>query len=164
MQLYLVRHAEAEETPPKGGDAERRLTPEGRREFSRVVIGLRRLEPELTRILTSPLVRACQTAEILQEQLPGPAPEELPLLAPGGSLERLLFHLREAGEAVALVGHEPGLGRLICLAVAGRAGAGTPLRKGGIARIDFEDTPKPGGGRLIWLLTPRLLRRIGRAS
>jgi phosphohistidine phosphatase len=164
MQLYLVRHAEAEELPARGGDAARRLTADGRREFSRVVIGLRRLEPELTRILTSPLVRARQTAEILQEQLPGPAPEDWVLLAPGGAPERLLLQLRDAGETVALVGHEPGLGRLLSLAVAGRAGDGTPMRKGGVARIDFDATPKPGAGRLVWMLTPKLLRRIGRAS
>jgi phosphohistidine phosphatase len=164
MQLYLVRHGEAEASPPKGGDAERRLTAAGRHDFARVVAGLRRLEPELTRILTSPLVRARQTAEILREQLPGPAPEEWPLLAPGGALERLLAQLRDAGEAVALVGHEPGLGRLLSLAVAGRQGDGTPLRKGGVARIEFDGPPKPGSGRLIWLMTPRLLRRVGRAS
>jgi phosphohistidine phosphatase len=164
MELYLIRHAEAEDSPPKGGDAERRLTPAGRHDFARVVAGLRKLDPELTRILTSPLIRARQTAEILQEQLPGPRPEEWALLAPGGSLERLLQQLREAGDSVALVGHEPGLGRLVSLAVGGRAGDGTPLRKGGVARISFDSAPKPGGGRLLWFLAPRLLRRIGRAT
>ncbi len=165
MQLYVVRHAEAEDAAPRGGgDAARRLTSDGRRDFSRVVCGLAALEPELTRILTSPLVRARETAEILHEQLPGPAPEEWPLLAPGGSLERLLLQLRGAGDAVAVVGHEPGLGRLVSLAVAGCAGDGTPLRKGGVVRIDFDGTPKPGAGRLVWMMTPKLLRRVGRAG
>jgi len=164
MELYLIRHAEAEDAPPSGGDAERRLTPEGRHDFARVVAGLRKLEPEFTRILTSPLVRARQTAEILQEQLPGPRPEEWALLAPGGSFDRLLQELRDAGDCVALVGHEPGLGRFISLCVSGRAGDGTPLRKGGVARISFDGPPKLGAGRLVWFLAPKLLRRIGRAS
>ena len=84
--------------------------------------------------------------------------------APGRPvLDGVTFSVRE-GETVALVGHEPGLGRLLSLAVAGRAGDGTPMRKGGVARIDFDATPKPGAGRLVWMLTPKLLRRIGRAS
>jgi phosphohistidine phosphatase len=165
VDVYLVRHGVAEDAPPRGGDAERRLTTEGRREFARSVVGLRRLDVALTRILTSPLVRARQTAEILQEQLPGPSPEEWLLLAPGGSPDRLLASLRGAeGDAVALVGHEPCLGRLLSLAICGRPGEGTPLRKGGVARIEFDEAPKPGGGRLVWMMTPKLLRRLGRAG
>jgi phosphohistidine phosphatase len=160
VRLYLVRHAEAEDVPPTGGDAERRLTSGGRHDFARCVEGLRRQALELSRILTSPLVRARQTAEILRDGLAGPEPEAWPLLAPGSSLERLLGQLREAGDAVALVGHEPGLGRLVTLAVCGRAVAGAPLRKGGIARIDFDAAPAPGAGTLVWLLTPKLLRRL----
>jgi phosphohistidine phosphatase len=164
VDVYLVRHAVAEENPPQGGDAERRLTGEGRREFARSVVGLRRLDVELARILTSPLVRARQTAEILQEQLPGPSPEDWQLLAPGAPLDRLLAALKGAGEAVALVGHEPGLGRLLSLAISGRPGEGTPLRKGGVARIQFDAAPKPGAARLVWMMTPKLLRRLGRAG
>ena len=162
MDVYLVRHAAAEEQAQRGGDAGRRLTPEGRRDFARGATGFARLEPELTRILTSPLTRARETAEILREQLGGPEPEEWPLLAPGAALERLLTGLRGAGASVALVGHEPCLGRLLSLAVSGKAGQGTPLRKGGIARLSFDGPPRPGGATLLWLLTPRLLRRLGR--
>lgn len=164
VELYLVRHAIAEDTAPGGGDAGRRLTAEGRREFARSVGGLQRLAPELTRILCSPLVRARETAEILHEMLPGPAPEEWTLLSPGGALERILTELRNGGEAVALVGHEPGLGRLLSLAVSGKAGDGTPMRKGGVARIDFHGAPKPGTGSLAWLLTPKILRRLARSG
>lgn len=160
MELYLVRHAVAEERAPRGGDAERRLTAAGRKDFVRVVAGFSRLEPDLTRILTSPLVRARETAEILHDELPGPTPEEWSLLSPGSSLDRLLASLRNAGESIALVGHEPGLGRLLSLSVTGHAGDGTPLRKGGIARIAWDDRPKAGAGRLAWVLSPKLLRRL----
>lgn len=161
MDLLLVRHATAEDGRPGRSDADRRLTAEGRREFLRALAGLRRLDPEPTRILTSPLVRARETAELLAEQVAGPEPEEWPLLAPGGSLEGILRDLRGAGETVVLVGHEPGLGRLVSLCLAGAAGDNTPLKKGGMARIRFDGAPRPGRGRLVWLLTPGLLRRIG---
>ncbi len=162
MELFVVRHGEAEDEAPHGGDAARRLTDEGRRKFAEGVAGLAALGVELDRILTSPLTRARQTAEILSRELRGPEPEEQPLLAPGGSLERLLAAAGAAGESVAVVGHEPGLGRLVSLAVTGRTGDGTPLRKGGVALVSFAGDAHPGRGRLVWLATPKLLRRLGR--
>ncbi len=164
MRLYLVRHGEAEEVAREGGDAGRRLTPEGRRELGEGVAGLSRLGTELTQILTSPLARARQTAQILHTDLRGPEPEVWGLLAPGADLDGVLAQLDASQEAVALVGHEPCLGRLVSLAVTGREADGTPLRKGGVACIDFQGTPRPGAGRLVWLLTPKLLRRIGRGG
>lgn len=164
MRLYLIRHGESEEVAREGGDAGRRLTHEGRRDFAEEVAGLARLGVSLTQILTSPLVRARQTAEILHGELPGPAPEAWPMLAPGADLEAVLDRLDPSEEAVALVGHEPCLGRLVSLAIAGRESDGTPLRKGGVARIDFAGRPRPGAGRLAWLATPKLLRRIGRGG
>lgn len=165
MHLYLVRHGEAEDVAPRGGgDAARRLTSEGRRAFSRLVRGLAELDLGLTRILTSPYVRARETAEILHAQLPGPVPEEWALLVPDGAPERLLHQLHGAGDAVALVGHEPVLGWLLSLAVAGRASSGTSLRKGAVAHVEFAGAPKPGGGQLAWMVTPKLVRRLGRAE
>lgn len=162
MDVHVVRHGEAEPAAARGGDAARRLTREGQREFARAARGLALLDPEIDRILSSPLVRARETAEILREALGGPEPEACSWLAPGTAPERVLSALRGAGGSVALVGHEPGLGRLVSLAVSGRAGAGTPLRKGGVARLRFEGEPRAGEGRLVWLLTPRILRRLGR--
>ncbi len=164
MELYLVRHAAAEERLAGRPDAERRLTSEGREEFGAGVRGLRALGLRPDRLLTSPLVRARETARLLAAGLDGPEPEIEEALSPGGSGEELLGSLRGAGERVFLVGHEPDLGRLLLLAVAGRPGDGAPLKKGGAARIDFEGAPRPGAGELHWLLTPRQLRRLGRAG
>jgi phosphohistidine phosphatase len=164
VELYLVRHAAAEERQAGRPDAERRLTAEGREDFSAGVRGLRALGLSPDRLLTSPLVRAHETARLLAAGLDSPGPEIERALAPGGSGEELLAALRGVGERVVLVGHEPDLGRLLLLAVAGRAGEGAPLKKGGAARIDFEGTPRPGAGELHWLLTPRQLRRLGRAG
>ena len=163
VELYLVRHAAAEERLGGRPDAERRLTAAGREDFAAGVRGLRALGLRPDRLLTSPLVRARETAGLLAAGLDGPEPELESALAPGGSAEELLESLRGAGERVALVGHQPDLGRLLLLAVAGRAGDGAPLKKGGAARVDFEGAPRPGAGALHWLLTPRQLRWLGRA-
>lgn len=164
MEIYLVRHAAAEERLASRPDAERRLTAEGREDFAAGVRGLRALGLRPDRLLTSPLVRARETARILAAGLEAPEPEPERELGPGGSAEDLLASLRGAGEQVVLVGHQPDLGRLLLLAVTGRAGDGAPLKKGGVARLDFAGAPRPGAGVLHWLLTPKQLRRLGRSE
>ena len=115
-------------------------------------------------ILTSDLVRARQTAEILAAELDGTAVEVLSELAPGGSQRRLIHHLAngKSGECVALVGHEPDLGKLAGTLVLG-ASASIPLKKAGACSITVLGPVEPGMGRLDWLLPPRLLRRTARA-
>jgi len=156
-----VRHGVAEDVGPDGTDASRRLSEEGRRSFGRAARGLARLEPALEGIRTSPLVRARETAGLLADALGAPGPEVWPLLAPGGDLEELLDGVSDLAGPVALVGHEPGLGHLLSLCVAGRPGDTTPLRKGGVARLRFRGDVRPGEGRLVYLLTPRVLRGLG---
>ncbi|HKE11212.1 MAG TPA: histidine phosphatase family protein, partial [Myxococcota bacterium] len=87
MKVYVVRHGEAEEHRPGRRDEERELTRQGKAEFEQVVAGLAALGVRLDAILTSPLIRARQTAEILARALPGPAPVASDALAPGGSFE-----------------------------------------------------------------------------
>lgn len=159
MRLYLVRHGKAEDVGPDGGDASRRLTDDGRRDFRRGAEGFASLGVRLDRILTSPLARARETAEILANVLDGPEPERLDALAFGDEAE-ILGAVARAGDEVALVGHEPTLGRLVSLAVFGRTGGGTPLRKGGIACIELARSVSPGRGVLAWMLAPRQLRRL----
>ena len=163
MKVYVVRHAEAEEQHSGGGDAERELTREGRAQFEQAVGGLAALGIGLDKILTSPLVRARQTAEILARILPGPKPVEIEALAPGGRFEAVFRALRDpdTGREVALVGHEPALGAFLSLATTGIASDGTPLKKGGIACLKFPGEPRPKGATLAWLLTPKQLRLLG---
>ncbi len=160
MKVYVVRHGEAEEQRPGRPDAERELTREGRAQFEGVVAGLAVLGIELDRILTSPLIRARETAEILARTLPGPNPVEIEALAPGGRFEAVFHALREPAQAVALVGHEPALGALVSLATTGIPSDAMPLKKGGVACLKFAGSPRPKGATLGWLLTPRQLRRI----
>lgn len=164
VKVYVVRHAEAEEVRPGRRDAERELTRQGRAEFEQVVAGLAALGVRLDTILTSPLIRARQTAEILARALPGPAPTEIDALAPGGTFERVFRALRDPAHesGIALVGHEPGLGALVSLASTGVASDGTPLKKGGVACLRFEGEPRPKGATLAWLLTPKQLRRLAK--
>ena len=155
MKLYLVRHGLAEERSPLVADEERPLTGKGKRRTREAFRGLARIaRPE--RILSSPLVRAVETAEILARALGHDGFREEGSLAPGGDPHALLARLaREGGESVALVGHEPDLSELAFL-LAGRI----ELKKAGVALIEGE--PRPGEGRLAWLLPPLLLARLER--
>ncbi len=165
VKVYVVRHGEAEEQRAGRPDAERELTREGRLQFEEVVAGLAALGIGLDQILTSPLIRARQTAEILARVLPGPKPVESDALAPGGAFEAVFRALRgPASESrVALVGHEPALGALVSLATTGIASDATPLKKGGVACLKFAGEPRPKGGTLGWLLTPKQLRRMAKS-
>jgi phosphohistidine phosphatase len=124
-----------------------------------IAAGLKDLGVDLDLILTSPLVRARQTADLLQEGLGGSTPlEETTLLAPGGSPAALIDRLKapKRAERVALVGHEPDLGQLAAFLIGARA----PLvfKKGGVCRIDFEKLPPAPPGQLVWFATPGMLR------
>jgi phosphohistidine phosphatase len=162
IELYLVRHAIAaqrgEEYPD---DTKRPLTQRGAARFRQVVQGLRVLGIELDQILTSPLVRTRQTAEILAAGLQSPPPiTELTALAPEGSIPDVLTalgkHARQ--ERLALVGHEPGIGELAAHLI----GSARPLefKKGAVCRIDVDRLPPSGPGLLRWFAAPRVLRSI----
>jgi len=161
MDLYLVRHGEAAPAPPGRPDAERRLTPRGEAEVMGVALGLRVLGVELDALYTSPLLRARQTAELLARGLPGPAPAPCAALDGRTPAEGLLAALAEAGGRVALVGHQPVLGELVVLAIAGIASGGAPLGTASVACLAFAGRPRPGAGRLRWLLTAAQLGALG---
>ena len=160
-ELYLVRHAIAAERGEKyPDDAKRPLTSHGIERMRQVVKGFRTLDPDINLILTSPLIRARQTADILLAGLsPSPDLSVEDTLAPGHRPEAVADALgaHAAHEVVALVGHEPDLGILAAWLIAARE----PLvfKKGAIARIDVSG--KPGrDGQLVWLATPRMLRGL----
>lgn len=163
MELLLVRHAIAARTSARGAqaDARRHLTPEGRRRMARGARGLVALVPELEAIVPSPLTRAVETARILADAYGLTPAEGLPALAPGRPPQEALEHLRAlGGGAVALVGHEPHLSSLAALLVAGTSSPLFTFRKGGACLIDLGE-PRPGGARLRWLATAKLLRVLG---
>ena len=126
--------------------------------------GLARLVPRVDAVWSSRLVRAWQTAEILQGEAGWPAPRECPALEEGLSPQRVLREVaaHPALQRLVLVGHAPGLDELAAFAVLGESGVELfTLRKGGAACLRFDDSPRRGGAALLWLATPKLLRRLG---
>ena len=159
-ELYLVRHGIAAERGPEWpDDTKRPLTHKGIARMRQIVEGLDDLGVELDLILTSPLLRARQTAHLVHQGLGGATPlEETTALAPGGAPADLIEYLRGRSKMsrIALVGHEPGLGQLAAFLVGARA----PFlfKKGGVCRIDFEKMPPTPPGSLVWFAPPRMLR------
>ena len=160
--LYLVRHAIAAERGDKyPDDTKRPLTRKGISRMRDTVRGLATFNPDIDVVLTSPLVRARQTADILVAGLsPSPALETCAALGAGHSTAELVEALSQVGNrhVIALVGHEPDLGQLAAWLI----GAREPLvfKKGSIARIDVPAFPPDRNGQLVWLATPRMLRGL----
>jgi phosphohistidine phosphatase len=163
-ELYLIRHSIAEERGEAWPDDTRRpLTARGRASMRKVTRGLMRLGIAFDAILTSPLARARQTAEIVADQYDKRPPiVTIDSLSPSGSFQSVLADLeRQATHThLALVGHEPGMGEL----AARLAGLGHPLpfKKGAVCRIDVASIPSIGPGVLRWFATPKILRAVGR--
>jgi phosphohistidine phosphatase len=166
MMLYVVRHAIAEDAPAGGDDAARRLTPGGRRKMQTIVRGLRELAVEPDVLLTSPLVRAVETARLVAAGLRRAAePRELDALVPDVAPADTLKALRLAGRSqhVMIVGHEPNLSCVLSLLLTGAVdGVPIELKKGGCAAVELTAFEPRGGATLCWLLPPRALRRAGR--
>jgi phosphohistidine phosphatase len=156
LKIYLVRHGIAEERGGSKPDEDRKLTAKGKRLTKKAMRGFAKLREPPSLILSSPLVRAWETAVLLARVLDSDMPRVESALAPGGDPHAVLARLRrEERESVALVGHEPDLSDL-----AGILAGKVELRKAAIARID--GLPDAGGGRLEWLLQPFLLRALAR--
>jgi len=154
MDLYILRHGEAEHGPP---DALRRLTPAGEREVAAVGRLLARRRRPFDLIVSSHLTRAVQTAEIVARAVGGEAVlRQTPELVSGCGLEEVRRALGDVPEAAAvlLVGHEPSWSRLIQTL----CGAQVRMVTGGLARLYVPELA-PGAGLLRWLLTPPLLER-----
>ncbi|HET8627975.1 MAG TPA: phosphohistidine phosphatase SixA [Thermomicrobiales bacterium] len=163
MELYLLRHGEAVARGPDGTDESRPLIDAGRAETRQAAGAHARLGVELDLILTSPLVRAQQTASLVAEALrTSRGPEVCMALGPGGRPEDVLAALLAAGPVgrALLVGHMPGLGRLAGWLAWGRDDLAIPLRTAGLCRVDLPPRPAPGAGDLRWLLPPRVLREL----
>jgi len=165
MRVVLFRHGPAgtRDASHWPDDAARPLTTKGEQRTRAASEAIARLEGELTLVLTSPLTRAMQTARLLAGACADAEIEVLDALAPGGSYRAIIDHLAGCATdgAVALVGHEPDLGKLAGTLIFG-APHSVSLKKAGACAIEFEGPPGPGAGRLLWFLPPRLLRRLGR--
>ena|SRR5579872_2519880 len=162
MDLLILRHGEAGKRSPLPGDSKRTLTAEGRQEITDLSNGIKSLEVKLDGILTSPLLRAKQTAEIVAKSLKYKGTiEELDSLKPEGSkLEfySVLSKLKQ-DSMILVVGHEPYLSEMIGEAIS-QSGCRINLKKAGLARIKVISTLPKIKGELRWLLTPKHLKKI----
>ncbi|MGH8217210.1 MAG: SixA phosphatase family protein [Steroidobacteraceae bacterium] len=164
MELLIVRHGVA-----YGGDSnrwpddrQRPLTAEGTARARQAAGGLKRLVDRPQLLLTSPFTRAKQTAAILTAYAAWPNALDCSALSPGESPEVALDAIRaEPQNLVAIVGHQPGLGRLIAACLPGKAQSkGFELETFGAALLSFDGAPRAERAVLIWLLTPSIIRRL----
>ena len=168
MNLYLLRHgiAVAVDEPEIDTDSERPLSQKGIKRMRKAARGLRRLGIPFDGILTSPLIRARQTADIVAEALGlDHGLEEISGLAPESSVEHLIFGLTrfQNRQHLILVGHQPLLGDLLAFLLMVQEGPEikVELKKGGLCRIEVDNVPPTQPGLLHWLLTPKQLRMMG---
>jgi phosphohistidine phosphatase len=166
MDLYLLRHAIAEDVAETGhgADSERRLTPEGTKKMRRIAAGLKESGVGFDLILSSPYARARQTAEIVAGVFGlKKALEIAPELTPHGNPRKLVDSLTDTYKkrrSVVLVGHEPYLSTLISLLLSGDTSLDIHLKKGGICKLTADELAYGRCATLEWLLTPRLTRSL----
>lgn len=155
MKLYFLRHGQANWEHWERPDDERPLTKKGRKELEAIAAAFKKLSLRPQVILSSPLPRALETAQIVSEKLDIDL-ATLPLLAPGFGLHSLRQVLSDYPERdLMLVGHEPDFS----FAVTQLTGGTIRMAKGGLARVDIENIPDLRG-ELVWLLPPKVLKEI----
>jgi phosphohistidine phosphatase len=127
--------------------------------------GLNRLDVQPTHVLSSPLVRAIETAKIVHRLLRvSSAVQIVDELLPDAPPDRLLsiFHDLPPESCVLCIGHEPHLGLAASVMLSGRATASFPMKKAGACLIELSVPAKPGRGLLRWWMTPNQLRGMGK--
>ncbi|HKT33471.1 MAG TPA: histidine phosphatase family protein [Nitrospira sp.] len=166
MDCILFRHGIAIEREEwDGPETDRPLTERGIKRVSQVAAGLRWLEVQPTYIFSSPLVRALETADILQASLSIPsAVKRVEELLPDANPERLLALFRDLPPecCVLCVGHEPHLGSAASAILAGKPSEAFPFKKAGACLIELSVPPKIGRGVLRWWMEPGQLRALGK--
>ncbi|HIK09986.1 MAG TPA: phosphohistidine phosphatase SixA [Oscillatoriaceae cyanobacterium M33_DOE_052] len=170
MKLYFIRHGIAADKGNYPQDEDRPLTDKGEKKTRQVAERLREIDATFDLILTSPLLRAHQTALILQEMGLTPAVKISTSLAPGGDIHNWLSWLSqwrsEGGTDLGLVGHQPDLGDWAQILIWGEVASATPdgvrepivLKKAGILGLNLPHSGDPvGNSELFWLTSPKLL-------
>lgn len=165
MEVYLVRHAVAEDresfAEKKLDDSQRPLTLKGRKKQQKISLKMIELIGKVDLIVTSPYVRARETAEILAQIFYNTkvevASELVPESPPSTVLNWLKAHCRGLGSVI-LVGHEPQISNLVSYFLTGHSNALIEMKKSGVACFHFPDvedvdTVKP---ELRWLVPPKI--------
>jgi len=166
MELYLLRHAIAvdRETGGYKNDCERPLTSQGRYKMKRIAQGMQILKLSFDTILSSPYIRAKETAAIVTEVLKIKTDSILLTknLIPDASFEPLIKEINNhlpSSQNILLVGHQPHLSGLVSYLLAGESSISIDFKKGGLCCLSTEKLSK-GSCTLNWLLTPSLLQML----
>jgi phosphohistidine phosphatase len=166
MQLYIVRHGIAidREDPKCPADPDRFLTEDGIEKTKEVAQGLAKISEAPDLMLTSPYLRAAQTAEIVADAL-NYAKQKIrktDALLPGAEPQQLFRELGKDKDlsAVFVFGHAPHLDELLATAVGSKHPI-SALKKAGVALVELKRLVPPNG-QLVWLATPKLLRKAGK--
>ena len=168
MKVYLIRHGPAVDIGEQGvkTDVARMLSAEGRAKSSTAARGLCRVpEVAIARIVSSPLIRARETAEIFAEALGVKRKVELlPELTAGRSAMALASWLAaQPPTDLALVGHMPDLADLAAAMACSGSSLDIVFKKAAVLCLEFEQRAMPGTGRIVWLLQPDVLRLLAKA-
>ena len=164
MQLYLLRHAIAVDRAKFDRDDRLRpLTPEGRKRMVRAARGMRELGLSFDLILTSPFLRASDTASLVAKEISSRRHlHQTELLEPGADLKELVRHLAalRGQESLLLVGHEPQLGTLLATWLGARSPEPFQMKKGALCLLKMEKIRLGPCAKLEWMLTCRQLARL----
>lgn len=160
MKLYILRHATAVDPDPDEypDDSQRPLTWEGHEKMMKIADALHKLDKRIDLILSSPALRARETAEIVRKQLHLKRDRLILLdqLSPQGDPSKLIEEvlLKKNFDRVVLVGHEPDLSRLISLLISGETTLSIAMKKGGICCLNVEQLTAGKCATLEWLINP----------
>ena len=173
IELYLMRHGIAADLGEGGvfQDSDRPLTMEGRAKMKQAAAGIRELGLKFNLILTSPLLRARQTAEVVAEVLDlQHRVKIIESLAPGRALiegegkhAELFLELGASQfDRALLVGHMPDLSEVASYLLAGNRNLNIEFKKGSLCAIEVASLPPRGPGLLLWIMTPKQLRLLAK--
>ena len=162
MEIYILRHGIAVErgTPGYKKDSERPLTKEGEEKMHQIADAMLGMGLQFDLILSSPYVRAKQTAQIVAGELDEEVTSTDFLIPDANGLELIAEINDEKPQRVLLVGHEPDLSRLISILVTGGSDATIELKKGGLCKLTSDKLTFGRSATLNWLLTPKQLRQL----
>ena len=162
MEIYILRHGIAVDrgTPGYKKDGDRPLTEDGIEKIRQVAEAMLAMELKFDLILSSPYVRAAETAKIVAGELDEEVTFTNFLLPEGNPLELIREINDNKPQSVLLVGHEPDLSRLMSLLISGDSEAAIELKKGGLSKLTAEKLMFGQCATLHWLLTPKQLRSL----
>ncbi len=162
MDLYILRHTSAADPHGYAQDADRPLTETGRREAQNVADALLEIGNKIELVLTSPYLRARETASIITNKLKIEPPEDCGFLLPGADSTALMMFLSQRrAQSIMLVGHAPDLSYLVSTLCMGLETSGVEFSKGALALLDVERPVRRRRCRLMYLLPLRITEKLG---